>query len=100
MRSSKIYKAAREYLGLRREQVCDILKIDMEDILAIEEDGLEPSLDMQGQLMRLYGLTDMDFKDMFKYTESLYAADLSVRDIKSVEGIFKMVDELKALDRD
>lgn len=55
MRSSKIYRAAREYLGLRREDVCAILGWEMEDLIAIEE-GYIPSLDMQGQLYRLYGI--------------------------------------------
>ena len=55
MRSSKIYRAAREYLGLRKEDVCAILGWDLEDLIAIEE-GYVPSLDMQGQLYRLYGI--------------------------------------------
>ena len=55
MRSSKIFKEAREYLGLRREDVCNILGWHMEDLVAIES-GLQPSLDMQGQLCRLYGI--------------------------------------------
>lgn len=99
MRNIKVYKKAREYLGLSREQVCDVLKIDMEDLIVIEEDGLEPSFDLQGQLMRLYGLTDIDFKDMFKYTKNLSYEGLSERDIKSIKGIFRMVDELKVLDK-
>lgn len=55
MRSSKIYRAAREYLGLSRKDVCAILGWEMEDLVAIEE-GYIPSLDMQGQLYRLYGI--------------------------------------------
>lgn len=55
MRSSKIYRAAREYLGLSRKDVCAILGWEMEDLIAIEE-GYIPSLDMQGQLYRLYGI--------------------------------------------
>lgn len=55
MRSSKIYRAAREYLGLSRKDVCAILGWDLEDLIAIEE-GYIPSLDMQGQLYRLYGI--------------------------------------------
>ena len=55
MRSSRIYRAAREYLGLRKEDVCAILGWEMEDLIAIEE-GYIPSLDMQGQLYRLYGI--------------------------------------------
>lgn len=99
MRSSKVYKAAREYLGLRREDVCAILGWDLEDLIAIEE-GYIPSLDMQGQLYRLYGINDDDFRDIFKYTESLSYKGLSEKDIKSVAGLFKMADELKSLDRD
>ena len=99
MRSSKVYKAAREYLGLRKEDVCAILGWSLEDLIAIEE-GYVPSLDMQGQLYRLYGINDDDFRDMFKYTESLSYKGLSEKDIKSVAGLFKMADELKSLDRD
>ena len=99
MRSSRIYKAAREYLGLSRKDVCAILGWDLEDLIAIEE-GYIPSLDMQGQLYRLYGINDDDFRDMFKYTESLSYKGLSEKDIKSVVGLFKMADELKPLDRD
>ena len=55
MRSSRIFKEAREYLGLRKEDVCAILGWEMEDLIAIEE-GYIPSLDMQGQLCRLYGI--------------------------------------------
>lgn len=55
MRSSKIYRAAREYLGLRKEDVCNILGWHMEDLIAIEN-GVKPSLDMEGQLCRLYGI--------------------------------------------
>ena len=99
MRSSKIYKAAREYLGLRKEDVCAILGWDLGDLEAIE-DGYIPSLDMQGQLHRLYGINEDDFRDMFKYTESLLYRGLSERDIRSVAGLFRMADELKPLDRD
>lgn len=56
MRSSRIYKAAREYLGLSRECVCSVLRLDMEDLIAIEDMGLSPSLDVQGQLCKLYGI--------------------------------------------
>ena len=47
MKNSRIYKAAREYLGLRKEDVCAILGWSLEDLEAIEE-GYIPSLDMQG----------------------------------------------------
>ena len=100
MRSSRIYKAAREYLGLSRKDVCAILGWDLEDLIAIEEGSSEASPYMQGQLYRLYGINDDDFRDMFKYTESLSYKGLSEKDIKSVAGLFRMADELKSLDRD
>jgi len=56
MRSSKIYKAAREYLGLSRDCVCSILGIDMEDLIAIEEGSCEATPHMEGQLCKLYGI--------------------------------------------
>lgn len=56
MRSSKIYRAAREYLGLRREDVCNILGWHMEDLVAVEEGCNEVASHMQGQLCRLYGI--------------------------------------------
>ena len=37
MRSSKIYRAAREYLGLRKEDVCAILGWSLWDLEAIED---------------------------------------------------------------
>lgn len=56
MRSSRIYKAAREYLGLRKEDVCAILGWDLEDLIAIEEGRSFAAPYMQGQLCRLYGI--------------------------------------------
>lgn len=56
MRSSKIYRAAREYLGLRREDVCAILGWEMEDLIAIEDGRSFATPHMQGQLYRLYGI--------------------------------------------
>ena len=55
MKNSKIYKAAREYLGLRKEDVCSILGWEMEDLEAIENGSSEAAPYMQGQLYRLYG---------------------------------------------
>ena len=92
MRSSKIYRAAREYLGLRREDVCAILGWEMEDLIAIEE-GYIPSLDMQGQLYRLYGLSDRDFVDVNDYP--FPAADLSARDTREVVKMFLFAEEYK-----
>ena len=92
MRSSKIYRAAREYLGLRKEDVCAILGWSLEDLEAIE-DGYIPSLDMQGQLYRLYGLSDRDFVDINDYP--LPAADLSARDTREVVKMFLFADEVR-----
>lgn len=90
MRSSRIYKKAREYLGLSREQVCNILKIDMEDLIAIEDYGLQPSLDMEGVLRRLYGLDDEDYERfIIKYK------GLSEKDNRAVNGLIAWARSLK-----
>ena len=95
MRSSKIYKAAREYLGLRREDVCAILGWEMEDLIAIEE-GYIPSLDMQGQLYRLYGLGNKDIVDVRDYD---LPEGLSEHDKREVVKMFLFADEVRALDK-
>lgn len=95
MRSSKIYRAAREYLGLRKEDVCAILGWEMEDLIAIE-DGYVPSLDMQGQLYRLYGLSDRDFVDVRDYD---LPEGLSAHDTREVVKMFLFADEVRALDK-
>ena len=96
MRSSKIYRAAREYLGLRREDVCAILGWEMEDLIAIEE-GYVPSLDMQGQLYRLYRLGDRDIVDVRDYD---LPEGLSEHDKREVVKMFLFADEVKRVDRD
>ena len=96
MRSSKIYRVAREYLGLRREDVCAILGWEMEDLEAIEN-GLQPSLDMEGQLYKLYRLGDKDIVDVKDYD---LPEELSVHDAREVVKIFLFADEMKRVDRD
>ena len=96
MRSSKIYRAAREYLGLRKEDVCCILGWDLEDLEAIEE-GYIPSLDMQGQLYRLYGLNGKEtWVDVSKYN----IEGLNSHDTREVVKMFLLADEVKRVDRD
>lgn len=95
MKSSRIYKAAREYLGLRKEDVCAILGWSLEDLEAIEE-GYIPSLDMQGQLYRLYGLSDRDFVDVRDYD---LPEGLSEQDKREVVKMFLFADEMKRVDR-
>lgn len=95
MRSSRIYKAAREYLGLRREDVCAILGWDLGDLEAIEE-GYIPSLDMQGQLYRLYGLNGKEWVDVSKYD----IEGLNEHDKREVVKLFLFADEVKRIDRD
>ena len=90
MKNSKIYKAAREYLGLRKEDVCSILGWEMEDLEAIEN-GLQPSLDMQGQLYKLYGLGDKDFVDIEAYN----IEGLNEHDTREVVKMFLFADEVK-----
>lgn len=90
MRSSRIYKAAREYLGLRKEDVCAILGWEMEDLIAIEE-GYIPSLDMQGQLYRLYGLNGKEWVDVSKYN----IEGLNEHDRREVVKLFLFADEVR-----
>ena len=90
MRSSKIYRAAREYLGLRREDVCAILGWEMEDLIAIEE-GYIPSLDMQGQLYRLYGLNGKDWVDLEAYN----IEGLNEHDKREVVKLFLFAEEYR-----
>ena len=91
MRSSKIFKEAREYLGLRKEDVCVILGWKMEDLEAIE-DGLQPSLDEEGQLYKLYCLGDKDIVDMRAYD---LPEGLSERDKREVVKMFLFAEEVK-----
>lgn len=90
MRSSRIYKAAREYLGLRKEDVCAILGWNLEDLIAIEE-GYVPSLDMQGQLYRLYGLNGKEWVDVSKYN----IEGLNEHDTREVVKLFLFADEVR-----
>lgn len=90
MRSSKIYRAAREYLGLRREDVCAILGWEMEDLIAIEE-GYVPSLDMQGQLYRLYGLNGKEWVDLEAYN----IEGLNEHDTREVVKMFLFAEEYR-----
>jgi hypothetical protein len=90
MRSSRIYRAAREYLGLRKEDVCAILGWEMEDLEAIEN-GLQPSLDMQGQLYKLYRLGDKDYVDVNEYP----IEGLNEHDKREVVKMFLFADEVR-----
>ena len=90
MRSSRIYKAAREYLGLRREDVCCILGWNLEDLIAIEE-GYIPSLDMQGQLYRLYGLNGKEWVDLEAYN----IEGLNEHDTREVVKMFLFAEEYR-----
>lgn len=94
MRSSRIYRAAREYLGLSKKDVCAILGWDLEDLIAIEE-GYVPSLDMQGQLYRLYGLNGKEWVDVSKYD----IKGLNEHDTREVVKLFLFADEVKRVDR-
>ena len=94
MRSSRIFKEAREYLGLRKEDVCAILGWDIWDLEAIE-DGYIPSLDMQGQLYRLYGLNGKEWVDVSKYN----IEGLNEHDTREVVKMFLFADEVRALDK-
>ena len=94
MRSSKIYRAAREYLGLRKEDVCAILGWSLWDLEAIE-DGYAPSLDMEGQLYRLYGLNGKEWVDVSKYN----IEGLNAHDTREVVKMFLFADEVKRIDR-
>lgn len=84
-----IYKKARKYLGLSREQVCEILKIDMENIVAIEEGSNE----VIPQLMKLYGLTD----DMMecRAIDMAEMANLSRHDAREVAKLLLFKEEYK-----
>lgn len=90
MRSSKIYKAAREYLGLRKEDVCAILGWNLGDLEAIEE-GYVPSLDMQGQLYRLYGLNGKEWVDLEAYN----IEGLNPHDTREVVKMFLFAEECR-----
>lgn len=92
MRSSKIYRAAREYLGLSRDCVCSILGIDMEDLIAIEN-GVKPSLDMEGQLYKLYGLNPSAC--LPKLRDYDLPEGLSERDKREVVKMFLFAEEVK-----
>lgn len=92
MRSSKIFKEAREYLGLRREDVCNILGWHMEDLVAIEEGCNEVASHMEGQLYRLYCLGDKDIVDMRDYD---LPEGLSERDKREVVKMFLFAEEVK-----
>ena len=96
MKNSKIYKAAREYLGLRKEDVCSILGWEMEDLEAIEEGSCEATPHMQGQLYKLYGLGDKDFVDVRDYN---LPEGLSEHDKREVVKMFLFADEVKRVDR-
>lgn len=88
-----IYKKAREYLGLSREQVCEILKIDMESIVAIEEGNNEVNSYMKKQFMKLYGLTD----DIIE-CRAINVAEmtgLSVHDAREVMNLILFKEEYK-----
>ena len=90
MKSSRIYRAAREYLGLRKEDVCAILGWNLGDLEAIEE-GYVPSLDMQGQLYRLYGLNGKEWVDLEAYN----IEGLNEHDTREVVKLFLFADEVK-----
>lgn len=95
MKNSRIYKAAREYLGLRKEDVCAILGWSLGDLEAIES-GLQPSLDMEGQLYKLYRLGDKDIVDVREYD---LPEGLSAHDAREVVKMFLFADEVRALDK-
>lgn len=95
MRSSKIYRAAREYLGLSRDCVCSILGLELEDLIAIEDMGLSPSLDMEGMLYNLYRLGDKDYVDVNDYP----IEGLNEHDKREVVKMFLFADEVRALDK-
>lgn len=96
MKSSKIYKIAREYLGLSKEDVCSILGWEMEELEAIES-GAQPSLDAEGQLYKLYRLGDRDIINVNDYPIS---GDLNERDKREVAKMFLFADEMKEVDKD
>ena len=82
-------------MGLRKEDVCAILGWSLEDLEAIEE-GYIPSLDMQGQLYRLYGLNGKEWVDVSKYN----IEGLNEHDKREVVKLFLFADEVKKVDRD
>ena len=96
MKNSRIYKIAREYLGLSKEDVCSILGWEMEDLEAIEN-GAQPSLDMAGQLYKLYRLGDRDIVDVNDYPIS---GDLSEQDKREVAKMFLFADEVNKVDEE
>jgi hypothetical protein len=91
MRSSKIYRAAREYLGLRKEDVCAILGWEMEDLIAIEDGSSEASPHMQGQLYRLYGLNGKEWVDLEAYN----IEGLNEHDTREVVKMFLFAEEYR-----
>ena len=91
MKNSKIYKAAREYLGLRKEDVCSILGWEMEDLEAIENGSSEAAPHMQGQLYRLYGLNGDEYVDIEAYN----IEGLNEHDTREVVKMFLFADEVK-----
>lgn len=95
MRNTRIFKEAREHLGLRREDVCNILGWHMEDLVVIES-GLQPSLDEEGQLYKLYCLGDKDIVDVRDYD---LPEGLSEHDKREVVKMFLFADEVKRVDR-
>ena len=95
MKNTRIFKEAREYLGLRKEDVCNILGWYMEDLVAIEN-GVKPSLDMEGQLYRLYCLGDKDIVDMRDYD---LPEGLSEHDKREVVKMFLFAEDVRALDK-
>ena len=91
MKNLKIYKAAREYLGLRKEDVCSILGWEMEDLEAIENGSSFATPHMQGQLYRLYGLNGDEYVDIEAYN----IEGLSEHDTREVVKMFLFADEVK-----
>ena len=89
MRSSKIYRAAREYLGLRKEDVCAILGWNLGDLEAIEEGSSEASPYMQEQLYRLGD------KDIVNVSDYDLPAGLGSHDAREVVKMFLFADEVR-----
>lgn len=92
MRSSKIYRAAREYLGLRKEDVCAILGWNLGDLEAIEEGRSFAAPYMQGQLYRLYGLSG---KETWVDMEAYNIEGLSEHDTREVVKMFLFAEEYR-----
>ena len=62
----------------------------MEDLIAIEE-GYVPSLDMQGQLYRLYGLNGKEWVDLEAYN----IEGLNEHDTREVVKMFLFAEEVR-----